>query len=231
MQLHPYLPMATGAALAWLAAGFCALAMAAPNSGPQSIYSCVDGKGRRITADRPIAECMDRTQKQLSGSGLVKREIAPSLTSDERAALEEKEKAATEQKARDAEEKKRDRALLARYPTRAVHDKERNEALAQVEEVIKASTKRSQDLAEQRKVINADLEFYKTTPGRAPASLKRRLDENDASVAEQKRFLAEKDAEKKRVNLRFDEELAKLRPFWVSPGAAPAGAPATTAKK
>jgi hypothetical protein len=208
------------AGLALLSACLCALAAAqapAPN-----IYSCIDGKGRRITADRPIAECMDRTQKQLSGSGLVKREIAPSLTSDERAALELKEKAAVEQKARDAEEKKRDMALLTRYPNRAAHDKERAEALVPVEEAIKTSVKRAQELVEQRKAIHADLEFYKASPGRAPASLKRRLDENDSSVAAQKRLVAEQEAEKKRVNQRFDEELAKLKPFWGVPAASQA---------
>lgn len=213
----------TRAGLCLLAACLCTLAAAQP----AGIYSCIDGKGRRITADRPIAECMDRTQKQLSGSGMVKREIAPVLTTDERAALEQKEKAAAEQRGREAEEKKRDQALLARYPNRAAHDQERAAALVQVEEAIKASAKRAQELVDQRKAINADLEFYKATPGRAPASLKRRLDENDGSVAEQKRLIAEQEAEKKRVNQRFDEELAKLRPFW---GAA-AGPQASQSKK
>jgi hypothetical protein len=221
MKLQLYNVTRTGLAL--LGGCLCSLATAQP--APSGIYSCIDSKGRRITADRPIAECMDRTQKQLSGSGLVRREIAPVLTADERVVLEQKEKAAAEQRAREAEEKKRDLALLARYPNRAAHDKERAAALVQVDEAIKISAKRSQDLAEQRKAISVDLEFYKATPGRAPASLKRRLDENDSSVAEQKRFIAEQEAEKKRVNLRFDEELAKLKPFW---GGAPQ---ASTAQK
>ncbi len=221
MHQRPNMPTVAGASLALAAACLCSLAAAQPSSS--GIYSCIDGKGRRITADRPIAECMDRTQKQLSGSGLVKREIAPMLTADERAAAERKERAAEEQKAREAEEKKRDRALLTRYPDRAAHDKERAEALVKVEEAIKASAHRLQELAGQRKAISADLEFYKATPGRAPASLKRRLDENDSSVAEQKRFVADQEAEKKRVNQRFDDELAKLKPFWSEAGAVPAG--------
>lgn len=213
----------TRASLAVLAGCVCSVAAAQP----AGIYSCIDGKGRRITADRPIAECMDRTQKQLSGSGLVKREIAPVLTTDERAALERKEKAAAEQRAREAEEKNRDLALLTRYPNRAAHDTERAAALVQVEEAIKASAKRAQELVEQRKAISADLEFYKATPGRAPASLKRRLDENDSSAAAQKRLVAEQEVERKRVNLRFDEELAKLRPLWGTPAATQA----STARK
>lgn len=222
----------TQAGLALLAAALSDIA-AAQTSVPslQGIYTCVDSTGRKITSDRPIAECMDRVQREINPSGTVRRVLPPQLTPPERAALEEKEKIAAEARAREAEEKRRDRALLLRYPTRDLHDKERAEALSQVGEVIKASNKRSQELAEQRKAINADLEFYKATPGRAPASLKRRLDENDSSVAMQKRFIVEQDAEKKRVNQRFDEELAKLKPLWATAGAVVPGQPAPVSVK
>lgn len=195
----------------------------------QGIYSCVDGKGRRITADRPIAECIDRQQREINPSGTVKRVVGPSLTAQERAALEEKEKLAAEARAREAEEKRRDRALLLRYPSRAVHDKERAEALEQIDVVIKAASKRATELATQRKAIDADLEFYKSDPTKAPPTLKRRLEENDSSVAVQKRFIAEQDAEKKRVNLRFDEELAKLNQLWAMAGGMSDAAPAAAA--
>lgn len=197
----------------------------------QGIYSCVDGAGRKITADRPIAECIDRSQRVINPSGTVKRVEGPSLTAQERAAQEQKDKLAAEARAREAEEKRRDRALLLRYPSRAVHDKERAEALGQIDEVIKAASKRSTELAGQRKAIDADFEFYKSDPARAPTSLKRRLEENDSSVAVQKRFIADQDAEKKRVNLRFDEELVKLNQLWAMGGAVPAAAAAPTARK
>lgn len=200
-------------------------------SAAQGIYSCVDGTGRNITSDRPIAECMDRVQREINPSGTVRRVVGPSLTAQERAALEEKEKTAAELRAREAEEKRRDRALLTRYPSRAVHDKERAEALSQVDEVIKASNKRTFELAEQRKTINADFEFYTSDPARAPSSLKRRLEENENSTAVQKRFITEQDAEKKRVNMRFEEELAKLRKLWVLAGAAVPSVPASAPVK
>jgi hypothetical protein len=217
----------TQAGLALLAACLSDIATA-QTSAPslQGIYTCVDGTGRKITSDRPIAECLDRVQREINPSGTVRRVVPPQLTPPERAALEEKEKVAAEARAREAEEKRRDRALLLRYPTRELHDKERAEALSQVGEVIKASNKRSQELAEQRKAINADLEFYKDTPGRAPASLTRRLEENDSSVAMQKRFIIEQDAEKKRVNQRFDNELAKLKQLWATAGVVVPGKPA-----
>ena len=180
----------------------------------QDIYSCVDAKGRTLTADRPIPECTDRTQRALSPSGMVKRQIGPSLTAHEQAAQDEKDRRAAELRAREAEDRRRDKALLLRYPTPEVHERERAAALLQIDEVIKASSKRRGELADQRKSLGGELEFYVKDPSRAPASLKRRLEENEGSVAVQQRFIADQEQEKKRVNQRFDEELAKLRQLW-----------------
>ena len=185
----------------------------------QGIYTCVDGKGRKITADRPIAECTDRTQQELSPGGLVKRQIGPSLSAREQAVQDDKDKLAAELRAREAEEKRRDRALALRYPNRAVHDKERATALLQIDEVIKAATKRLTELAEQRKSIASEFEFYAADPSRAPSGLKRQRDDNEASVAVQHRFIADQQQEKQRVNQRFDEELVKLQALWPAPDA------------
>lgn len=197
-----------------LTAGWVAAACLGSQAAAQAIYTCVDGKGRTITSDRPIIECLDRTQHELTRTGTIKRVIGPSLTVEERAAQEAREKQAAEVRAREAEEKRRDRALLVRYPTRGMHDQERATALAQIDAVIKASSKRTLELAEQRKAIDAEFEFYVKDPSRAPASLKRRLEENESSVGVQKRFIAEQEQEKKRVDARFDEELAKLKELW-----------------
>lgn len=206
----------------------CAAVLLGSSASAQSIYTCVDGKGRKITSDRPITECTDRTQQEITPSGTVKRVVGPTLTAQERAALEEKERVAAEARAQEQEEKRRDRALLLRYPTRQVHEKERALALEQVDEVIKASTKRSQELSEQRKGIATELEFYKKDPSKAPPTLKRRVEENDSSVAVQKRFVADQEQEKKRVNQRFDEELVKLKQLWTLMGA-PAATPSAGA--
>ncbi len=199
--------MLLGAHAAWAQAG---------------IYTCTDAKGRRLTSDRPIAECVDREQRELSTSGTTKRVVGPTLTARERAVLEEKQKIEAEKQARVLEEKRRDRAMLQRYPNRAAHDKERGEALGQVEEVIKAAGKRIAELGEDRKKLDVEMEFYKKDPAKAPGILKRRLDENERAVAVQKRFIADQEDEKKRVTARFDEELGRLKQLWAlaDPGAA-----------
>ena len=205
------------AALAALLAG------AVAPVGAQGIYTCVDAKGRRLTADRPIVECLDREQTELSSGGLPRRKIAPMATAAERVAEEEKARVLEEERIRVNEEKKRERALVNRYPNRGVHDKERAEALALalVDSVTGAAQRRTKELLLQRKFLEGELEFYQSNPSRMPTKLRRQVDEVEAQLAAQQRFLADQDVEKVRVNARFDEELSRLTVLWVKESAAP----------
>ena len=197
-----------------------------PAQAQQGIYTCIDGKGRRITSDRPIAECNDREQKELNPSGTVRRNVGPSLTAQERAAMEERQKKEADERARLADEKRRDRALLTRYQNKAVHDRERADALQQVDEVIATAQKRLVELDRQKVAIDNEFEFYKSNPERVPGSLKRQLTEWEQNVDRQKRFMQDQESEKKRINARFDEELVRLRQLWAIQAQAAGTAPA-----
>lgn len=192
----------------------CAFAGGAWAQSSQGIYTCVDSKGRRITSDRPIMECLDREQRELGKTGVTKRVVPPSYTADERAKLDAQRRIEEEAQARIAEEKRRDRALLIRYPNQSVHDKERAEAVAQIDEVVNAVKRRELSLAKQRREIDTELEFYQGDVNKAPSWLKRKLEDNESQTLVQKRFLDEQALEKARINARFDEELAKLRQLW-----------------
>jgi len=183
-----------------------------------SIYTCVDSKGRRITNDRPILDCIDREQQELGPTGKVVRKVGPSLTAEERAAEEEKQRKEQDERNRIADEKRRDRVLLARYPDRATHDKERVAAIASVDDVIGSANRRTSELMWQRKKLDQELEFYKGDFEKAPLHLKRRFDEIDQSLAVQRRFIANQEEEKKRINERYDEELARLKTLWATIG-------------
>ncbi len=216
-RIFPLPPPRTRAALGALLA--CALAgTALAQSAGSGIYTCTDSKGRTITSDRPIMECLDREQRELGKTGVTKRVLPPSYTADERAKLETQRKSEEEVQARIAEEKRRDRALLIRYPNQTVHDRERGEALAQIDEVVTAVVRREQSLAKQRQEIGIELEFYQGDVNKAPSWLKRKLEDNESQVQVQKRFLDDQAQEKKRINARFDEELVKLRQLWRSLG-------------
>ena len=195
----------------------------------QGVYTCVDSKGRKLTSDRPIAECIDREQKVLNPSGTVKARVGPNLTVQERADQEAKERQEAEARAMVAEEKRRERALLIRYPSREVHDKERRDALAQVGAVTQAAAKRIDELLTDRRKLDEEMEFYKKDPAKAPQALRRQIEDVNQSVAVQKRFIAEQENEVRRINARFDEELARLRVLWAAQAAA--RAPTSTVKK
>ena len=189
------------------------LAQAQAQSG---IYTCIDAKGRKLTSDRPIAECVDREQKLLNPSGTVKAKVAPTLTAQERADADAKEKQDAEAHALVIEEKRRERALLIRYPSKEVHDKERAEALEQIVAVVQAASKRVEDLLRDRRKVDEEMEFYKKDPSKAPPSLRRQIEDIAQSVAVQKRFIGEQENEIRRVNTRFDEELVRLKQLWLA---------------
>jgi hypothetical protein len=180
----------------------------------QGIYTCVDSKGRKLTSDRPIPDCVDREQKQLNPSGTVKAIVGPTLTANERLEVEAKQRKEAEEKARIAEEKRRDRALLARYPSKESHDAERAEALAQINVVKQAAQNRVVELQKQKNQLMEEMEFYKKDPTKAPPSLTRQLEENTISMSVQARFIGDQDDELRRVNSRFEDELTRLKILW-----------------
>jgi len=200
-------------------AGVASLAGAqAPASSPSGIYTCIDDTGRRLTSDRPIAECMAREQRVLNSDGSLKAIHPPALTPDERAEHEVREKRAAEARAAQADAVRRDRNLMARYPSEAPHRKAREAALDGVRLALRASELRLADLAAERKPLFDEAEFYK---GRAmPDKLKAQIESVDAAVEAQRNAVANQEAELARIQRLYDAELQRLRRLWAG---APAG--------
>lgn len=197
-----------------LALGGEAWAQASNANTPSSIYTCIDAQGRRLTSDRPIAACLDREQRELGPSGTVRRVIPPSQTPLERAELETKKRAEEEARVRQQEESRRNRALVMRYPNERAHDVVRQEALAQVDQVVATLKRRDDELLRQRQQIDVELEFYQGDPAKAPPSLRRRIADIEEQQAAQRRFYADQETERARIHQRFDEELQRLRQLW-----------------
>jgi hypothetical protein len=186
-----------------------------------SVFVCVDASGRRITSDRPIAECINREQREIAPTGAVKRVIAPQLTAEERALAEQQAEADTARKNRDLEQQRRDRALLLRYPGQPQHDAERQRQLALQQEGAATLEKREQDLKQQEKDLRLELEFYKSNPSKAPVWLTRKLTENTEQQQQHRQLVAMQLDEKRRINQRFDDELARLKQLWTTARPAP----------
>lgn len=189
--------------------------LAAQNlSSSPGIYSCIDAHGRKRTSDRKIPECSDREQTIHNPSGTVKARIGPTQTDQERHQMEAQNKAREQERARLEEERKRDRAMLARYPNEALHQKARDESISQVMVVKQAATKRVAELKDEHTKLLDEMAFYKNNPNKAPQKLRQQIDAALQALAAQGRVLADKDNEISRTNARFDEELTRLKPLW-----------------
>ncbi len=199
-----------------------ALPCAGQNTAPAAgIYTCVDAQGRKLTSDRPIADCVNREQRVLNRDGSVQRVVPPTLTAEERAEREAAQRKADLARAAQADAVRRDRNMMARFPDEATHHKAREAALDTVRLAIKATELRVKELAAERKPLLDEAEFY---AGRQiPARLKQQLDTNDAGVAAQRQAAANQELELARINRLYDTELDRLRRLWAGalPGALP----------
>ncbi len=199
---------------AWLLLGL-AIELHAQQAAPISgIYTCTDANGRKLRSDRPIPACNDREQTVLNPSGTVRAKVGPSQSAQQRAELEELKKEEAAQRARELEDKRRDRAMLARYPGRDAHDKERAQAHARIDTVVLEAEKRIVALHEDRKKIDRELEFYQGDPAKATPALRRQIDDVSQDLQSQRRFIAAQGNERQRVDTRFNDELARLKELW-----------------
>lgn len=209
--------------------GLAAPAALAQSGGGGAIFTCTNAAGKRLTSDRPIAECLDREQRVLNRDGSLRTMLPPSLTSDERAALEETERRKLQERASRQEAIRRDRNLLARYPNEETHRKAREAALDDVRAGIKASEQRLADVEKDRKPLLEEAEFYK---GKAlPIKLQRQIESIDVTATAQRELIANQKAELGRVTALFDAEIVHLKKLWggAEPGSLPSPAPAAQA--
>lgn len=207
----------------WLLLAVAGTTQAAP------IYTCVDASGRRLTADRPIAECMHREQYRLNSDGSVQAVVGPTPTADERAAMEAAEQRVSRERTARLDAVRRDRNLLMRFPNETMHRRAREAALAQLKQTVQASQARIAALARERKSLLDEAEFYQ---GRTlPLPLQQALDANGAGLDAQQTLAQNQLAEMARINALFDAELDRLRRLWA--GALPGSlgpAPAVSAQ-
>lgn len=198
------------AAAALMLAGALPAAAADPENKPR-IYRC-DVDGKKVTRDRPIAECSDRAQYLLNADGSINREIQPTLTVIEIEKKEQADLAREIKEARIKQEIRIDRNLMQLYPNEAAHRKARDKALDEFRTSVKNLEARIVLLNKDRKPLLDEAEFY--LGKQLPSKLKSALDANEASLAAQKALVQNQQSEVARINATYEVELARLRKLW-----------------
>jgi hypothetical protein len=192
-----------------------ALAVWAQSGSPPSpteIYVCNDDRGRLITADRSIRECIDRPQRVLNPDGSLRAVRPPSPTPEERAAREARERKLADEAAARAEAVRRDRFLLSRYRNEEAHREARESALDPVRLTMDLTESRLSQLKRERRALE---EEERAPKGREQAAaLKQQLDANDAATAAQRENTLSQKVEFDRINRLYDIELERLKRLW-----------------
>jgi len=175
------------------------------------IYRC-DVDGKKVTRDRPIAECSNRVQYLLNGDGSVNREIAPTLTVEEREKKEQADLAREYREAQTKQEIRADRNLMQLYPNEAAHRKARDKALDEFRASVRNLEARIVLLVKERKPLLDESEFYVGKP--LPTKLKSALEANEVTLKAQRDLVEKQQSEVVRIQNNYDIELGRLRKLW-----------------
>ena len=201
-----------------LPVAFAFLLLVSTSAGAQTMYSCV-ANGRTFSGDRPPPECANSDIRELNRDGSLRRVIPRPLTAEEQKAraIEAKRKADEEEKA--LAQRRRDRSLLEAYASEQEIDVARAKALVSSSEVVKRSQSRLDRMAEERKRLEEETEFYKKRE--VPETIKRALANNEQERAAELKIIKDAQGEMQRINERFDADKKRFREL-VSQGSQPA---------
>ena len=191
-----------------LLAGVSWAAFAQAPAPATTMYSCT-ANGKTYTADRPPAECANSDIRELNRDGSVRRVIPRPLTIEEQRAraLEAKKKYEEEEKI--LAQRRRDRSLLEAYADEAEIEAARKKSLESAEQIIRRSQERAKSLAEDRRRLDEEAEFFKKRE--QPDSLRRAFALNAQAVGAEEKIVAEARGEVARINERYDAEKKRFR--------------------
>ncbi|MDM0085554.1 DUF4124 domain-containing protein [Variovorax sp. J31P179] len=178
------------------------------------VYACKDAHGRALSSDRPIVECADRSQQELRKTGGVLHTVGPTYSDLDLVARQNQDQRAEQAALDRAGERRRERALLVRYPDARIHDRERDEALAQIEQAAQVARHYLATLELARQGLDQELEFYRGDRTKAPAALREKFEENETGVRVQSKFIQSMEEDRQRLALRFAKERTQLEALW-----------------
>ena len=188
----------------------CAL----PSPAFSQIFICKDGAGRTITSDHPTPECADRSMRELSNTGLLRREIPAPLNAEQKRQLQLQEEKHRVAAAAVEEQHQLDKALMARYRSESDITSSRRYYLGLSQDMIKRDQASIVEAEAQLKAAQADTEFYKNK--KLPAPVQWKIDDAQHALDGCKTSLSEHQKDAAGINAKFDETLTRYRTLSLS---------------
>lgn len=188
------------------------LSLLLAHGGAQAqIYMCKDEKGRTITSDRPIPECIGRTIKEFDKKGIARREIPPPPTAEQKRQMELQEQKRRADELAAEEQKQSDRALRLRYRSEGDIEIARKRSIEPVQESLKRDASLLSETEKQRQAAQSEADTYKKKNAAIPADLQRKIAQSDQTIGGLKKVMQEREAELAEINAKFDESLKRYR--------------------
>ena len=191
-----------------------------PAPAQATVFLCHDGRGGTVTTDHLDANCLQYGGKELNPDGSVRRLI---LTQQQQADQEQAQQREQAERDRQLREQREERALLARYPDEASLQAARAADLHSVQALIDAARQRLKVLDRERHDNALDAQFYPN--GNYPADLRARMQINQSQRTEEQHMVTTQQREIHRVDQRYQDLSARLRPLWARQQAAGGGSP------
>ncbi len=181
-------------------------------------FCCNDDSGRRLCGDILPAQCAKRVHQEYNSLGVMIRQHDAPLTAEQRAQQRAELLRKKEAERLAAEEDRRNRALLASYPSVADIDAKRERNIEEAGKGLHELQLRMAAAQQRKEELAREAEFFQKRP--MPADLKTGIRDNTAELAGLQADVAIKKKEIAEIQARFDEE--KKRYLSLSKGAAAA---------
>ena len=175
----------------------------------RTTYCCTDDGGKQTCSDVLPKQCYGRAYREINAQGVTTRRIDAPLTAEQRAQKEAEAKKAKEEEVRRLEQDRRNRALLATYPTEEDVDAARDRALADIDKAIKALQDKQADLAKQKLKLDSEAEFYKKKA--LPPPLQAQMRDNATEMKTQQAAIEGRQKDIVAVKAKYEEEKLRFR--------------------
>ena len=175
------------------------------------VYTCTTVTGRKITADRPIPECMDREQRELQTTTGRVNIVKPKQTEAERWAEREAQRQTERERELALQQQRRDQQLLARYPDDAALEEKRSYMLDEMKKRWGPTLDEQAEINVRRKEISAAADARRKAGKAADFSSAKEAAQLERRTLQLQPMMEKAQADLDRVNHEMDADLARVR--------------------
>lgn len=189
--------------MVWRAASLVILGLAALPAQAGKLYCC-EVNGQKTCGDILPPQCQAKGYKELNTQGVAVREVAPPLTIEQRAKLEEEARRKKEEEAAQKEQARKDMALLNTYSSEKDIDIQRARTEQDIQGLIKQSENKASDAQTRLKKQRDELEFYKNRP--VPPELAKSIRDLEFDLKTQRDASERRKQELEQVKAKYERD-------------------------